>query len=314
MKSIACVGMAVADLIVGPTESFHFTQDVTLLDTVTTKPGGDAANVALNLGAMGVPVSLHTKLGSDLFGDWLINTYAGEGVDTQYVNQTDGDSTGVAIALVDKHGERVFLYRGGAVDSLALNDLDQSAILHHDIVHCSGFFLLPSLEEKGLPKLFAKAREQGVKTSLDVGWDNSGRWLKTIGPMLPSLDYFLPTLNEAQQIAEKSTIEECAQYFVDAGVSQVVIKAGAKGAYAHDGQIGFWVHAQPIDGVVDTTGAGDGFVSGFLASIARGLPFKDAVHNANRAGAIVVQQYGSTGAIKNYQQIELQGNNYEAVV
>jgi sugar/nucleoside kinase (ribokinase family) len=208
----------------------------------------------------------------------------------------------------------VFLYRGGAVDSLSLNDLDLSSIVQHDILHCSGFFLLPQLEEQGLPELFATAKQQGVITSLDVGWDNSGRWLKTIAPMLSHLDYFLPTLNEAQQIAGEDSIEACAEYFVQAGVKQVVIKAGAKGAYAHDGTQGFWVNAEPIDHVLDTTGAGDGFVSGFLASIARGLPFKQAIAHANRAGAIVVQQYGSTGAIKNYQQIELQGKSYETVV
>ncbi|MGR5095426.1 carbohydrate kinase family protein [Vibrio maritimus] len=314
MKTVACIGMAVADLIVGPVDQFEFQQDVTLVDNVNIKAGGDAANVALNLAAIGTPVSLYTKLGKDLFGDWLINHYQTAGVDTSQIHQTVLESTGTAIALVDNSGERVFLYRGGTVDTLSLEDIEVTSVMSHDIVHSSGYFLLPSLESNGLTEIFYTASKAGKITSLDVGWDSTGKWLETIKPILPSLTYFLPTLNEAKAISRCDTIEECADFFINCGVKTVVIKAGAEGAYVNDGIDAYWVKGSKVDKVIDTTGAGDGFVSGFLSAIARGYTLINAVKVANNAGATVVQQYGSSGVIKNFEQINIKGLEYEAAI
>lgn len=314
MKTVACIGMAVADLIVGPVDRFEFQQDVTLVDNVNIKAGGDAANVALNLAALSTPVSLYTKLGKDLFGDWLINHYQSVGVDTTQIHQTTQESTGTAIALVDHSGERVFLYRGGTVDTLSLQDIEVTSVLSHDIVHSSGYFLLPSLESSGLTEIFYTAFKAGKITSLDVGWDSTGKWLETIEPILPSLTYFLPTLNEAKAISNCDTIEECAAFFIDHGVKTVVIKAGADGAFVNDGANAYWVKGSKVSKVIDTTGAGDGFVSGFLSAIARGYTLTDAVKVANNAGATVVQQYGSSGVIKNFEQINIEGLEYEAAI
>jgi sugar/nucleoside kinase (ribokinase family) len=303
MKSVACIGMAVADLIVGKVDNFHFKTDVTLVNNVSVKAGGDAANVALNLAALSTPISLHTKLGKDMFGHWLMEHYETCGIDTKHIRLTNEEATGTAIALVDNEGERVFLYKGGTVDTLQLADIDVASVLSHDMVHASGFYLLPQLENDGLVEIFQSAHRKGVITSLDVGWDNSGQWLKKIEPILSSLTYFLPTLNEAQQISGCNEIEACAQFFIDRGVSHVVIKAGAQGAFVNDGEREYWVESVPVETVLDTTGAGDGFVSGFLAAISRGLSLEEAVKIGNNAGAIVVQQYGSTGAIKSFEQI-----------
>lgn len=314
MKTVACIGMAVADLIVGPVDQFEFQQDVTLVDNVNIKAGGDAANVALNLATLNTPVSLYTKLGKDLFGDWLINHYQSVGVDTTQIRQTTQESTGTAIALVDHSGERVFLYRGGTVDTLSLQDIEVTSVLSHDIVHSSGYFLLPLLESSGLTEIFYTAFKEGKITSLDVGWDSTGKWLETIEPILPSLTYFLPTLNEAKAISNCDTIEECAAFFIDHGVKTVVIKAGAYGAFVNDGVNAYWVKGSKVSKVIDTTGAGDGFVSGFLSAIARGYTLTDAVKVANNAGATVVQQYGSSGVIKNFEQINIEGLEYEAAI
>lgn len=314
MKTVACVGMAVADLIVGPLDSFEFHHDVTLVDNVNIKPGGDAANVALNLAAMGVDVSLHSKLGDDLFGHHLRDVYQGRGIDTQTLAVSKKHPTAVAIALVQQDGERVFLYQGGAVDALTMDDIDVAQVMSRDMLHTSGFYLLPGLENSGLTELFYTAKQQGKITSLDVGWDSQGLWLTKIASLLPSLTYFLPTLNEAQQIAEKETIEECADFFIEKGVSVVVIKAGAKGAYVNDGTQSYWVESEPVSKVVDTTGAGDGFVSGFLAAISRGYDVYQAVKVANRAGAAVVQQYGSSGAITHFEQVDITREYYEEVI
>lgn len=314
MKTVACVGMAVADVIVGPLNSFDFQQDVTLVDNLNIKPGGDAANVALNLAAMGVDVSLYSKLGNDLFGRHLIGVYQNHGVVTQTLAVSKKHPTAVAIALVQHDGQRVFLYQGGAVDALTMDDVNIADVLSKDILHTSGFYLLPGLENSGLTELFFTAKSQGKITSLDVGWNSDGDWLNKIEALLPSLTYFLPTLNEAQQIAKLQEIEACAEFFIEKGVGAVVIKGGSKGAYVNNGKNGYWVESERVSRVIDTTGAGDGFVSGFLAAIARGYQIDDAVKVANRSGAAVVQQYGSSGAITHFEQVDITRKYYEEEV
>lgn len=314
MQKVACIGMAAVDLIIGPVEQFSFRQDVTLVDAISVKAGGDAGNVALNLTALGVPVSLYTKLGTDMFGNWLFDHYCEHGVGTGYVRRTDSESTGIAVALVNHKGDRVFLYRGGTVDTLCLDDIDVPSVLSHDMLHSSGFYLLPSLQSDGLAEIFQQAHQNGLRTSLDVGWDETGNWFETIVPMLPHLTYFLPTLNEAMEISGCESIEDCATFFIDHGVENAVIKAGSLGAYVNDGQQAFWVEPSFVRKVVDTTGAGDGFVSGFLSAISRGYSIRDAVKVGNNAGAVVVQQYGSTGAIRDFEQIDLGGFQREKTV
>ncbi|QIA63254.1 hypothetical protein GT360_06875 [Vibrio astriarenae] len=314
MKTVACVGMAVADLIVGPLESFEFCDDVTLVDHVNVKPGGDAANVALNLAAMGVDVSLYSKLGDDLFGRHLLKVYRVRGIGTKTLSISKKHATAVAIGLVQHDGERVFLYQGGAVDALTMDDIKIGDVLAKDILHTSGFYLLPGLENSGLTELFYTAKRQGKMTSLDVGWDVQGRWLEKIESLLPSLTYFLPTLKEAQQIAQKISIEDCAAFFIRKGVEVVVINAGVEGAYVCEGERSYWVHGEPMRKIIDTTGAGDGFVSGFLAAIARGYSIFEAVNVANRAGAAVMQQYGSSGAITHFEQVDTAKKCHDTVI
>ncbi|MGR5144443.1 carbohydrate kinase family protein [Photobacterium sp. DNB23_23_1] len=313
MKSIACLGMAVADVIVGPVNAFSFESDVTLVDNVQVKPGGDAANVALNLAAMRTPVSLHSMLGDDMFGRYLQEVYQAKGVEGS-VKMSKLYQTATAVALVKQDGERVFLYNGGAIDEMTMADIDVTNILSHNMLHVSGFYLLPALENSGLNELFYTAKQQGKITSLDVGWNADEQWLDKIAPVLPSLTYFLPTLNEAQKITGYLSIEDCAAFFIARGVENVVIKAGAKGAYVNDGDLTYWVKGEYVETVVDTTGAGDGFVSGFLSAISRGYQLEDAVKVANRAGAKVVQQYGSSGAIRSFEQIDITRKEYENAI
>ncbi|RKF13691.1 carbohydrate kinase family protein [Alginatibacterium sediminis] len=304
MYQISCLGMAVADVIVGPVESFNFSDDVTLVEHMTAKPGGDASNVAINLNRLGVTTTLFAKVGNDLWGNFLLDYYRDNEMPVTGITRSTEVSTATCIALVAQDAERVFLYQGGATDSFCLDDINLAELLKADVVHASGYYLLPGLEQGGLQQIFELAQASNKLTSLDVGWDNSEQWLSLIAPLLPFLDYFLPTENEAQQISGCSKVEQMAQFFIDAGVKNVVIKAGAKGAYAQNRNQAKWVKGQKVSHLVDTTGAGDGFVSGFWAALAREQDFFEAVATANRAGAIVVQSLGSVGAIQNYQQLQ----------
>ncbi len=296
MVKVAVLGMACADLVMAPLKNFHIKEDVTPLNHMQVSAGGDAANVALNLISLHVDCGLFCKIGQDIFGNWLMEYYQQQGLSKKNITQDPKISTSTVAVLIADDGERKFLYHGGGNDALSVQDINFNDLLSFDIIHVSGYFLLPNLEQS-LVALFKDLQVQGKITSLDVGWDTKGRWINLIGPLLPHLDYFMPTLNEAQQITSLKTAEECAEFFLDYGVKNIVIKAGARGAYAQNQTEKAWIASQKVKNIVDTTGAGDGFVSGFLSGISRGKGFLDAVATGNKVGAAVIQQYGATGAI-----------------
>ncbi|HHS9996132.1 TPA: carbohydrate kinase family protein [Klebsiella pneumoniae] len=304
MRTIACIGMAVADVVVGPFDSFHFQQDVTPVEHVQISPGGDAANVALNLAALSTPTTLFAKVGDDMPGQFLLRYYQQKGLDTRGICVSQQAATSTCVTLVKAGGERVFLYHGGATDTLCAADIVAAEVAAHDIVHASGFFLLPALEQDGIVELFAAAKAQGRQTSLDVGWDSQNRWMSLIRPVLPLLDYFMPTENEAREITGQSTPQAMAGVLLDAGVKQVVIKRGDQGAYIHDGREGRDIPPFAAPFVLDSSGAGDAFVAGFLAAIARDVAFCDAVRYANAAGSLAVRQYGASGALSSFSQLK----------
>ncbi len=303
MKNIACIGMAVADVTLGHFDEFNFNQDVTLVDNVNITAGGDSANVAINLLNMQTQVSLYGKIGDDLMGKFLLETYEKLHMDTSNITISKGENTATCITLVNKEADRVFLYHGGSTASLGRADIKENTLYEYDIIHASGFFLLPKLENEGLDDIFKIAKEKGKITTLDVGWDNSNRWFENIRSILPHVSYFLPTDNEAEQITKQKNVEDMAKFLLDQGVENVVIKMGAKGAYAHNGKDAQYIKGVPVKTVVDTTGAGDSFVAGFLASLARGNDLWQSVKMANISGGLTVQDFGTNNIIKSYKDL-----------
>ena len=89
------------------------------------------------------------------------------------------------------------------------------------------------------------------------------------------------------------TGEAAAQVLLEAGTGTVVIKCGARGCYVKSGQEAFWAPAERCGECVDTTGAGDSFVGGFLYGLAQGWTVGQCVAYANRCGAKAVEQLGA---------------------
>jgi sugar/nucleoside kinase (ribokinase family) len=94
-------------------------------------------------------------------------------------------------------------------------------------------------------------------------------------------DWVLPGIEEGKLLTGKDSPEEMARFYLDAGVTLVVIKLGAEGAYYATAQQTAYVPGSPVKQVVDTVGAGDGFAAGVISGMLEGL----GVQNAVRRGA-----------------------------
>lgn len=302
MGAVVCIGQMAADIVVRSVPSFRFETDTTEVNSITLTNGGDAFNTAVDLAAMGVEASLVGRVGDDHLGAILIDRAKSAGIDTGAILAATGDSTCTCVVLIDESGERRFIYTGGANRNLCRDDVDISRITKNRIVHFGGVFGLPALEGAGMAEIAREARQAGCITTMDVTWDNDGVWLPKIEMVLPHLDYFLPSMNELKHIAGTDDPERAAEFMLSLGVSRVVIKMGAEGCLIADGNTFESVDGYRVARVVDTTGAGDAFIAGFLAGLLKEQSVYDCARLANAVGACAVQAVGATAGVRGIDQ------------
>ena len=160
---------------------------------------------------------------------------------------------------------------------------------------------MPRLDGEGAAELFKRAKALGKFTSMDVTWDVSGRWIEIIRPCLPYLDYFMPSIGEAKHITKKETPEAIADFFLNEGVGTAIIKLGKEGCLVKNAKEKFVCPAFKIN-AVDTTGAGDCFVAGFLTGILRGWPLTECARLACAVAAMCVMHIGANEGVRDFEE------------
>lgn len=299
---ILCVGQMVADILVKPIDCIDFSVDTKRVEFIQIKNGGDCLNTAIDLAKLGNKVGFAGKVGDDSFGDFLLKTINNHGIDTSGLKVEKNASTSSVIVAINEKGERVFFYYGGTNDTFTYDDLELSVVDEYKIVHVGGTYNLPRFDGVGAAKLFELARSKGRITSMDVTWDTSGRWLGIIKPCLKHLDFFMPSINEAKYITGKDNPKEIAAFLQNEGVEIAVVKLGKDGCYVKDSGKGFYFPAYDVN-VVDTTGAGDSFVAGFLTGISKGWDLEKCAEFASAVSAHCIQQVGATTGVPRYDDV-----------
>ena len=304
MKKICCVGILVADVMAN-ISSFPKLGELERVESVTVHSGGNAMTAAVNLKRLGVESYLVGKVGDDIFGKGLLAGVKDSEVCTDGVKVDRDNQTSVSIVLL-QDGERSFLHAVGANGSFRLNDIDFSVIEKADAVFLTGVFLMDTFDGEESIEFLRKCKDMGKTTFLDVCWDARGRWGDVINGYLPYVDYFMPSIDEAREISKcDGTPDEIADIFTSLGAKNIIIKLGSLGSYVRlcgecKGRV---FSSKKVYNVVDTTGAGDSFCSGFLSGFARNLPIDDCMKLANAAGALCVTKKGAMSWVTNYEDL-----------
>ena len=306
MRKVACVGILVADVIVSPVAKLPDKGMLDHVNSITVHNGGNAMTASINLRTMGVDTAIVGRIGTDMFGDYLRGVLDRKGVNTAALKSSEESQTSASVVTVDETGERSFLHCVGANADFCIDDIDMSIIEDYDSVFVTGSFLLKTFDGKQTMEFLKKCQEMGKTTFLDVCWDASGRWGEILDCCLPYIDIFMPSIDEAINLADGETDpDKIADIFFEKGVKSVVIKLGSKGCYIRETKDSDAIIIPAYTGIkaVDTTGAGDSFCSGFLAAHSRGEDFESCGRFANATGAHCVMAKGATTGIKPYEDI-----------
>lgn len=301
--SILCVGEMVADIVVRPVPAMDTLPDSVTVEQIDIVNGGDALNTAVGLGRMGCEVSFIGRAGNDEFGRKIIENARSAGVCMDHVRYSSRRASSKVIALIREDGARNFLHCPGSNEEFCLEDIPEAVLREHRHFHIGGTFHLPAFDGFGAAEALRRAKALGLTTSMDVAFDHSGRWLETIRCCMPFLDYFLPSLGEAECMLHTSAPREIAAALKELGAKNIILKMGEGGSYCSPETGGaFACGCYHVD-TVDTTGAGDAFVGGFIGALDRGEPLRECVVWGTAAAAFTVRSVGASTGIPDYKTL-----------
>jgi sugar/nucleoside kinase (ribokinase family) len=306
LLDVVVAGLAVVDIIGKPIDLEHPPKKGGLrqIEDIVLTTGGNVSNVGIDLSKLGFRVGAITRVGKDRLAQVLMQEYANHGVDVSGVTVDRDAQTAATMISVDRSGERTFLHTRGCMANFRASDiLSQLNLIRKAKFLVFGYLGLVPEMERELPRLFRTVKERtGVKILVDTGGLPHRISKKEFRRFLSWVDYFIPSFEEAVALTGQKTAERIVDFLFDAGVRTMVgVKLAAKGCYIATRENAVYVRAKKIKKVVDTTGAGDAFVAGFVAGMLRGFDPFQAAHIGNATAASCVTKMGASTAIRRLE-------------
>lgn len=236
-------------------------------------PGGNPVNVAVYVARLGGESAYIGAVGTDAYGKIMLDAIKGKGVDISHMKVLEGKT---AVSYVDiVNGDRVFgEYEEGVMAEFQLNGEDIAFLAGYDMV-VSGLW---GMCEKELPLL----KEKGATIAFDFATKPED---PVVPIAIPYVDYAFFSMDDQEEAEIKSFMVEMHQK----GPKVVVVTRGEKGSIAYDGKEFYTYGIVPVE-VVDTMGAGDSFIAGFLYAICDGKTIPEAMA-AGAANSSVTLSY-----------------------
>jgi sugar/nucleoside kinase (ribokinase family) len=252
---------------------------------------------------LGVASRVVGKVGRDSFGDYVMSSLAGLGIDVSFVGESESLGTAKTVIVPVAGDDRRYIHTVGANADLARQDFSAESLSGVEVVYLGGYLVLPGLNPAAMVELFEAAHRQGARTILDVvlpGDANAS--MDDLRPILPSVDYFLPNDDEAGHLTGEKDPERQAAVFNEAGAATVVITMGAEGLLARTAADTQHFDAPRVD-AVDGSGAGDAFAAGLIVGILEGWPLTRSLIFASEVGALACTALGCSAGISDREQV-----------
>lgn len=306
-NDVVVAGLAVVDIIGKPVDLKRPPKrgGLQMIEGITLTTGGNVSNVGIDLAKLGFHAGVITRVGDDGLARVLLKQYEDHGLDISGVIVDKDAQTSATIVSVDRSGERTFLHVRGCMANFRASDiLGNPALQGKARFFVFGYLgLLPEMERE-LSGLFRAVKDQ---TAMDIVLDTGGvprRLSKArLRQFLSLVDYFFPSLEEAISLTGRKTPQSIVDFLFELGVRKVAgVKLGAKGCYIATREKAASVPAKKVKKVVDTTGAGDAFVAGFVAGLLKGFDPFEAARIGNATAASCVTAIGASTALQPLEQ------------
>ncbi len=260
------------------------------VNNINFSTGGGATNAAVTFARQGLEVQFMGTIAHDPAGTAVLSDMDKEGVDTTYISYSDKYSTGYSVVLLALTGERTFLtYRGASTHYDIENfDLDDAKADWLYITSMAGNVDI-------IDKIFNQAKSLETKVFFNPG-KGELRKINKLKVLLEDVDVLLVNRDEAKLIVDGENLEELVRKLLHY-VPVAVVSDGPNGVIASDGKTIVRAGMYEDVKVIDRSGAGDAFGSGFLSYWAKGKSLKDSIVFASANSTAVVTKIGTKSGI-----------------
>jgi hypothetical protein len=296
---VSVIGLYILDVLGRPVTRIPDRGNVEFIEEIRLTVAGTAGGTVVDTAKLGLRSLAVGAVGDDEKADWVLMTLEKHGVDISAMQRLAGVPTSATILNVRPNGDRPALHVRGASDHFDVPPAMYDAVFDAPIVHLGGTGLLRRLDGPASVTLLREAKARGRIVTFDL-IGASAQTAAVVDPIVPYIDYFMPSIEEARDMSGQSTPEDCARYYLDLGATACVFTLGAEGAYyAHRDGTRLASPAYDIQ-VVDTTGCGDAFDAGFITALHHRMDLETALRFAQASAGLVASGLGSDAGIVSF--------------
>jgi sugar/nucleoside kinase (ribokinase family) len=297
---VSVIGLYILDVLGRPVTRIPDRGNVDFIEEIRLTVAGTAGGTVVDTAKLGLRSLAVGAVGDDEKADWVLLTLEKHGIDVSAMQRLKGIPTSATILNVRPNGDRPALHVRGASDHFDVPPEMYDQVFDAPIIHLGGTGLLKKLDGPASTKLLQEAKRRGRIVTFDL-IAASAETIGIVGPLLPYIDYFMPSIEEAMDMSQQKTPEDCAEFYIDRGTSCCVFTLGGEGAYYAD-RTGTRVRSPAYEvKVVDTTGCGDAFDAGFICALHHKMDVETALRFAQASAGLVATGLGSDAGIRSFE-------------
>ena len=278
--------------------------------------GGSPANIAVGASRHGLKVGFLGRVSDDQFGDFALNYFEKEGIDTSYIKRCEhGENLGLTFTEILSPAEsQILMYRKGVADlQLSMQDIEEEYIKDAKVLLISGTSLSASPSREAALKALALAKKHKTIVVFDIDfrnytWKHQEDVAVYYGAVGQQADMIIGSREEfdlmEQFLGSGWTDEQSAHYWQSKGASIVVIKHGKEGsrAYLAQGEA-YQVDPFPVQ-LLKSFGGGDGYASGLLYGLLTGWDISRSLEFGSAQAAMMVGSHSCSEDLPGTEQVE----------
>lgn len=249
--------------------------------------GGGLPATLINLGRLGIETKIATELGNDIFSNFAKEKFIENGVTPTNLYEGEKIPLNITSAIILPKDRTFYSYGKGTIEP------DEKAMETFYTIATGSKICMMQLG--GFLPVYKKLKEEGTILVLDTGWDDEMSFEK-YDEYLNTADYYTPNRKEALRITGTDN-EKDAAYALTKYFDKVVVKVDADGCIGIDGDDYFFCPSIEEFKNMDSTGAGDAFLAGFMYGLFYDYPLKDCIEYGNITGGKAVT---AVGALSGY--------------